>query len=220
MTRLIAFALALWAAAGLAAAYPAPPRDVNFKVYRGGDEIGYHRVRFTQDGPKTVADVDIELSVYVAFVRVFHYRHLSREIWQDGRLDWLDSSTYDDGQDMSLKVRREGDVLLIDGTRYQGEADGALLPTSYWFLDTIKQSQLIDSQNGRIFPVTIADLGPATVEIAGQQIPTRHYRLTGELALDLWYDETGQWVRSSFDARGAEIVYELQPQPARAAAAP
>ena len=31
--------------------------------------------------------------------------------------------------------------------------------------------------------------------------------MTGDLTLDLWYTAEGEWAKTSFEARGAEVVY-------------
>jgi hypothetical protein len=213
MLRVLTAAMAACLTAGFAAAYPAPAGNIDFKVLRGGDEIGHHRVAFSQDGASTVADIDIKLEVYLGPIRVYVYEHRSREIWQNGALAALDGTTNDDGELLTASVRREGDALAISGTAFSGQAEGALLPSSWWDYDLMQQSRIIDSQNGRVFSVAIQPMGEATLTIAGQQVAAKHYRVTGELALDIWYDARGNWVRSEFDGQGEQIVYELQALP-------
>ncbi len=214
----LAFAFLLLIAGPAAWAQPVLPDDIDFKVYRDGDEIGHHRVRFTSNGTDIVANVDIELSVRFAGIRVFHYKHNSREVWRDGSLAAIDSVTNNDGDDMHLTLRRNGDALTIDGTEYQGVAAGALVPTSYWFMDTIQQSQIIDSQNGRIFPVVIRKIGRETVEAGGAAVAATRYTLQEQLTMNLWYDDQGRWVKTSFESDGSLIDYVLQPRQQRAAA--
>ena len=202
---------------GLSIAYEPPPHNIDFKVYRDGDEIGHHRVIFSRDGESTIADVDIELSVSFASIRVFHYKHTSRETWRDGQLISIKSSTDNDGEPMALDVERVDAGLDIEGTKFTGQAVGTLVPSSYWFKDTIKQSQIIDTQNGRVFPVTIAKVGQETIEAGGQQITATRYTLQEQLVMNLWYDDQGNWVKTSFDSDGSTIDYVLQPSTQREA---
>ena len=64
MRVLLALALS-FALGGLVQAAPLP-ENIDFKVYRDGDEIGHHRVTFSRDGEAIIADVDIELAVTFA----------------------------------------------------------------------------------------------------------------------------------------------------------
>jgi hypothetical protein len=194
-----------------AGAFPAPPHDIHFKVFRDGEELGHHRVRFTQAGPQTIADVEIEFAVTLVGIRVFHYLHRSREVWENGALVSIDSSTSDDGDDAAVKARRDGDGLAIQGTNFSGGAAGDLLPTSYWFPQTVEQSQLLDTTNGRVFAAAIEKIGVETVEAGGRTIEATRYTLTEQLTMNLWYDTHGNWVKTSFDARGSIIDYVLQP---------
>lgn len=192
-------------------AYDPPPRDIDFKVYRNGSEIGHHRVKFSQDGERTVADVDIELSVTFASIRVFHYKHVSREIWKDNQLVSINSTTNNDGDPMQLVLARNQDSVTIQGTKFTGQAPGTLVPSSYWFKDTIKQTQIIDTQNGRVFPVEIKEIGKETIEAAGQPLVATRYTLREQLEMNLWYDDQGNWVKTSFNSDGSKIDYVLQP---------
>lgn len=218
MPAVLAFAFLFLVAGPAAWASAALPDDIDFKVYRDGEEIGHHRVTFSSSGNDIVANVDIELSVRFAGIRVFHYKHDSREIWRDGTLAAIDSVTNNDGEDMSLTLRRDGEALSIDGTKYQGAAAATLVPTSYWFKDTIKQSQIIDSQNGRIFPVVIRQIGRETVEAGGMTVAATRYTLQEQLTMNLWYDDQGRWVKTSFESDGSLIDYVLQPREQQAAA--
>jgi hypothetical protein len=195
---------------GEALAYEAPTRDIDFKVFRNGSEIGHHRVKFTQDGERTVADVDIELSVTFASIRVFHYKHVSREIWEDGRLVSINSKTDNDGDPMELTLARSDNSVNIQGTEFTGQASGTLVPSSYWFKDTINQTQIIDTQNGRVFPVEIREVGQETIEAAGQPTVATRYSLREQIEMNLWYDDQGNWVKTSFDSDGSTIEYVLQ----------
>lgn len=216
MRVLLALALS-FALGGLVQAAPLP-ENIDFKVYRDGDEIGHHRVTFARDGEAIIADVDIELAVTFAGIRVFHYHHASRETWSDGKLLAIDSSTNNDGDPMRLSLRRVGDELQIDGTKFKGEAAGTLVPTSYWFKETVNQSQIIDTQNGRIFPCTISRIGRERIEAGGRTVEATRYTLSEQLTMNLWYDDQGNWVKTSFESGGSLIDYVLEPRQQRAAA--
>ncbi len=219
--RLGLFGIALLAALlHTAAAFPAPPHDIHFKVYRNGEEFGHHKVSFIQAGEQTIADVEIEFAVTFAGFRVFYYLHRSREIWEGGNLVSIESSTNDDGDTSSVDLKRRGDALAIDGADYRGVAPLELFPTSYWFKETLAQNRLIDTTNGRIFPVVIGRVGRETIEVGGRAVEATRYTLTEQLQMNLWYDDQGNWVKTSFDARGSTIEYVLEPSEQRQARLP
>lgn len=203
-----AFAALLLPVPSADASFIPPSGEIYFKAFRDGEEIGFHKVTFEQSGERTIARTQIELSIYLAFIRVFHYTHDSTEVWESGALASLESRTFDDGSDESLKVSRSGDGLEIAGQAFQGMGPIDLRPTSYWFKDFIAQREVLNTQTGKIMPVTIRGEGTETIMINGTPVETQRY-FVEELKLHLWYDARDQWVRSSFDARGTAIEYVI-----------
>ena len=185
---------------------------IDFAVFRNGDRIGHHRVTFTPRGDELIVDIDIRLDVYVAFINFFAYHHRNREVWRAGELVSLDSTTDDNGKPNRVEVRRDGPAeVRVNGTSFSGLLAGNTLPTSYWNPATITAKSLINSQNGKLAEVTVEDLGDDRIEAAGRQIEARHYRLSGDVNVDIWYDKNGIWVKTAFKAPGDDtlISYEL-----------
>ena len=61
---------------------PLPPRaGPGLRRQPCGSPIGRHGLRFTQDGARTTAEITIELQVKLAFITVYRYRHVNRELW-------------------------------------------------------------------------------------------------------------------------------------------
>lgn len=186
--------------------------DAAFDIIRKGDRIGYHAVKVeeTGDGAVRVA-TRIEMQVKFGPIPVFRYEHVSNETWRDGRLESLSSTTDNNGKPESLSVRREGAVLLIDGTRFKGTGPGDAIPSSYWNKAIVSTSTLLDTQNGRLIEVTITNLGK-TPSPAGA--PAEQHRLTGSVDLNLWYDGP-RWVGADFVVRGQALSYRLVDNAAR-----
>lgn len=184
-----------------------PERQIAFKVLNDGTEIGHHRVTFETSGETVTVRTDIELSAYLAFVRVFHYRHEAKETWQGGQLVGFQSQTYDDGTDLSVMARLEGGAFKVDGATFDGVLRAGLIPTSYWNKALVEQQVLFNTQTGAELPVTITYVGEEEIAADGRRITADRYRLVSDMTLDLWYDENGHWAKSRFTARGSEIEY-------------
>ncbi len=91
------------------------------------------------------------------------------------------------------------------------------MPTSYWNPDTVTRSLMLDTQSGRLIEVEVAAGEFETVTVAGRPVQARRHRVTGDLVLDLWYTAEGDWAKTRFEARGAEIVYLRQAGPRKLA---
>lgn len=187
---------------------------LNFTVTRNGNPFGYHKVEFSVSGDQTTVRNDIELKAGLGPVRLFYYRHKSTETWQDDQLVWLTGETQKDGDKLKVSVRDIGDELSIDGSGYSGTASDDLIPLSHWNIEQIRSQTLLSSEDGKVIPVEVEPLGTETLNVSGKEIEAERFRLTSALSVDLWYDETGRWVKARFEARGQTIDYVLTSDPA------
>lgn len=213
--RLLIALITLAAAAGLAAVDPlraALPKmnDIAFQVYRDGAQLGHHKISFRRENQDLHVDIDIQLEVKLLFLTVFSYSHQNREVWRDGRLVAIDTATDDDGQSYWMRGRATEQGLAIEGSSGRFLAPADVIPTSYWNSDIVKETRLLDTQHGRLIQVEIEPAGLESVPLAGQPVETRRYSMTGDLTLDLWYTAQGEWAKTSFEARGASVIYARQ----------
>lgn len=194
--------------------------ELRFAVHREGERIGSHVVRFRKDGPRLITEIAVDLRIWIAFIPVFRYAHRNREVWEDGRLVEMDSTTDDNGRDMKVSVRRNDLGLLVNGMEPPYLAPRDRLPTTYWHPDTVRQGVLLNSQNGHDEPIEPTDRGPDVVRVAGQDVAARHWHLAARVNIDAWYAD-GEWVKLAFTARGSRIEYEREtPMPSGAASRP
>jgi hypothetical protein len=193
-------------AVGAMSAAQAAELDTAFDIIRKGDRIGFHAVdvETTPDGGVKV-ETRIEMQVKFGPIRVFNYDHIATEIWRGGKLQSIESRTDNNGKEEALSVAREGDVLVVDGTRFKGDAPGDAIPSSYWNKAIVSTKTLIDTQNGRLIDVTTVNLG-ATATPTGAT--AEQHRLTGSVDLNLWYDGP-RWVGADFVVRGQALTYRL-----------
>ena len=62
--------------------------------------------------------------------------------------------------------------------------------------------------DGTIMSVRVADLGSENVPVNGGNLNAHHYRISGGLERDLWYDENGNLARVAFKAEdGSTVTY-------------
>jgi hypothetical protein len=203
MKNLLGLLVTLAVAPSIAAA---ASLDAAFDIIRKGDRIGFHAVKVedTSDGGVRV-DTRIEMQVKFGPIPVFRYEHMSTETWRGGVLQSVESRTDNNGKAETLTARREGDVLLIDGTRYKGEGPGDAIPSSYWNKAIVSTRTLLDTQNGRLIDVQIENLGETPSPTGA---PAEQHKLTGTVDLNLWYAGE-RWVGADFVVRGQALTYRL-----------
>jgi hypothetical protein len=201
-------ALPLMSTLGSAAAVPADDLT-RFVVDRNGSPFGSHVLKFRQEGEDLHVRVEIDFEVGLGPITFFRYSHRNDEVWRDGRLISLQSTTNDDGKAYRVSARAESDKLLVDGSSGQFELPGETLSTSYWHERTVSRSEWLDSQKGRLMKATVSPLGKEPITAGGQTIEASRYRFQGELDCDLWYYRE-RWVKLFFEIKQSEIAYRLQ----------
>ncbi|MDZ4139844.1 MAG: DUF6134 family protein, partial [Erythrobacter sp.] len=164
---------------------------LDFDVIRNGKDIGDHSYSFTGNPADLTVKVHTDVAVKLPLVRinVYSFTHVSTETWKNGKPAGLSSTTDDDGTPNKLAL---GTV--------------AALPASLWSNDIAGQTRLLNTIDGHVMAVKVADLGAEQVQVAGGKVKAEHYRISGELARDVWYDDAGLLARLVMTADDGSIV--------------
>src|SRR5262249_1599176 len=147
-------------------------------------------------------------------IKKYVYTCQAREVWKDGRLHQASSQCNDDGKQyqVSAVAQADGVRVRVNGRERTARADIWL--SSYWTLPNPKiRNQVIpvlDIDNGRDMQVRLQNLGAAQITVAGQMQNVQHYRLTGTVRIDLYYDANERLVRQEWVEDGHPTVLELK----------
>jgi hypothetical protein len=165
--------------------------QLNFDVIRKGKDIGDHSYAFNGTGGSFSVRVSTDVAVKIPIIRTNAYRfqHSSVETWEGGKLRTLKAATNDDGTPHELSTAGDG-----------------LIPASLWNDDTVRAGKLLNTIDGHVMSVKVADLGNEQVATGSGKITAHHYRLTGDLARDLWYDDVGNLAHVVCTADDGSIV--------------
>lgn len=229
MLRLIALTVALLLAGPVAFAADPYPSKITYAIYRDGQQIGRHMVTFGHKGPLKVVTVDCQVEVKALGVAAYRYSHRGQEEWNGDQLQALQAQTDDNGKKYTVAAARRGAELVVDRTApapmataaadqgYQGPdvsrqvLPGNLLPTSGWNFGQVKQSALLNTENGKVAHVQVTPAGQEMVRMPSGSVETTRYRYTGDLKMEQWFDARGRWVKGTFTAfDGSTIEYILQ----------
>lgn len=191
-----------------------PSGALSFTVLRDGDEIGTHVLNFGHDGDALTVDVatDIKVTLPLVDIAVYRFTHRAHEVWRDGRLSQLTSETDDDGEQHALSVVAEqGGALSVRSDLGAHASAADIVPASLWNHAVPAQETLLNTLTGVEMAVTVEDLGRETITVGGAERQAEHYKLTGDLARELWYDGDGVLRRVRFQAEDeSTIEYVLQ----------
>lgn len=206
MKRLLAAIALLLATVPAAHAEPKVER-IDFEVTRGGDPLGWHRLRVERDGDRAKVEVMIDFELKFGPIALYRYTHRNRTLIEDGKVVSIETRTNDDGDYFAVLARQGGEgklsLLGVDG-RIVAPAD--VFPSDYWRPATVRQTRLLDTQKGILRDIEMT-------AVTGRE---GCYDMTGDLTMRLCYDAQGRWVGGSFDGRGKEVLYTRREVPADA----
>jgi len=177
-----------------------------FDVLRHEDVIGEHVFTFSQDGQDFVVEVAIDIAVGMLGITLFRFTHRAEEVWRDGRLQSLVTTTDDDGTPWSVEARRRDGALRGWVNGEDIDVPGGAIPASLWHRDTTRAPALLDTIDGRKKAVVSQALGEEAVPVGEREAAADHFRLTGQLQRDLGYGGDCSIARVTFSASDGSLI--------------
>ena len=182
--------------------------EIHFDVYREGDRVGFHRVRFTEDEGTLNVRSTFNLKIDFLFFSVFQYRYLSNARWVDGHLEHIIVSVNDDGDEIQMTASRRGDSVHGVGPNGNFTTASPIFPTNHWNAAVIGQTRVLNTLTGRVNTVAITAQEVDTVPTENGSIQATRFAYSGDLDNEVWYDDEGRWVKMRFTGRdGSTIEY-------------
>ncbi len=184
------------AAIAAASAYPETTR---YEITRNGKTVGEHTVTFSIGDTDLRVDVESNITVTVLKVPVFKFNYTATETWQDGKLIDVDATT-----------KRGGDVSQVN---LQNDAQNEIeFASNHWNPGVLNSQAVFNTLTGKVSSVDIEKLGETTLSAGGTSVAATHYRYSGDIRAEVWYDEQMRWIQLQFEGDdGSTIVYTAQP---------
>jgi hypothetical protein len=187
-------------------------RTWDFRVFLDDKEIGTHRFDLIERGEERQLTSTARMAVKILFVTAYTYDHHDVEQWQGDCLSGLSSTTDDNGKKYRVDVQRRDGATVVQTLEGTQRLDRCVLTFAYWNPAMLRQTRLLNSQNGEHVEVKITDAGADTIDVRGVKTPARRYELRSEkLSIDLWYSPQQQWLAlESMTERGQKLIYKLK----------
>jgi YD repeat-containing protein len=199
--------------AGGAAARAADSETREFAVLVDGKSAGTATMTIEKkDDGSTVVSCDTNVTVRV-LIKKYVYTCQTREVWKDSRLQQFASRCNDDGKQYEVSAAAQADGVRVRVNGRERTAKPEVWLSSYWTLPDPKVRTgvvpVLDADNGRDLQVRIQHIGEAQIAVAGQVQNVQHYRLTGSVRVELYYDAAGRLVRQEWVEEGHPTTLEL-----------
>jgi hypothetical protein len=185
----------------------------DFLVTVGGKPSGEVHMTINRQDNGAVwmrCDTDIKVNLLVGKY-TFIYRGL--EEWKDQRLVKFSSNTDDNGKRYYVTAAAEAGGIRVRVNNVERVIKPHVWLTSYWCLPDPKirnqEIPLLDADTGRDLAGKLAFVANEKLNVAGYPTALNHYRLTGKVNMDLWYDGSERLVRQEWVEQGQKTVVEL-----------
>lgn len=175
------------------------PTTARYEITRNGKSVGEHSVTFSINHTDLRVDVESNITVTVLKVPVFTFDYTASETWQDGKLISVEATT-----------TRGGDVSRVS---FPGDLQAEIeYASNHWNPGVLNAQAVFNTITGKISSVDIDKLGETTLNANGVSVTATHYRYSGDIRAEVWYDARNRWVQLQFEGDdGSTIIYTAQP---------
>jgi Family of unknown function (DUF6134) len=191
------------------ASKPAAAETMQFTITRNGDPIGTHTIEINRAGPETTVNITTDLAVTVLFITAYRLQQRGGERWVTGHLVALNSTTDNNGTHHKVAVMMKGSDLQLNADGKVSRLDKDIVPSSPWNPEFLRHSTVLDTQDGRLSPVSVGDQGLEQLAIRTRTISAHHYAIKSRYSEDVWYDQRGRLVQVKIiGSDGSIILYK------------
>jgi hypothetical protein len=154
-----------------------------------------------------------ESNVFINFIAYkFYYTSNGSETWKSGRLIQLVNESDYNGEKFVVQGAATQQALNyeVNGESQKAPADAF---ASYWREPPAKRVgqkvNILNADKGLQMTADLERLENDTIKIDTESMKAKHYRLRGEVDVDVWYDELGYLVRQESLETGHRTILEL-----------
>ena len=180
--------------------------QIRFEIRRQGKPVGSHVVSFERAGGAIRSRSAVHLAVDFLYFTAFRYRFESHALWREGLFERIDVDIDDNGKKLRLAAIYDGERTSVSGTAGALTVPAPLQATEHWNAEILTQHQVFNTLTGKINNVAIRPGHTEWVETERGPVAATVYHYSGDLVIDVWYDERGRWVKMRFKGRDGSLI--------------
>jgi Family of unknown function (DUF6134) len=173
---------------------------------RNGKEIGTETITIERRPERLLVTLGVHLHVMMLGVTIYRFDQDSTEAWGGDKFERLTSQTSVNGVQHRVEVSRQATSLQMQADRTDLLIDEASLPASQWYEPHFERATLIHNVDGHLLHVTAQRVGSEKIQVGAALIEVRHYRFSGDVTDDFWFDADGVLVQRRLIASDHSVV--------------
>ncbi len=182
--------------------------ETRYSIYRKGKKIGEHSLNISTTESDVRVSVESQITVRVLKVPVFKFSYQSSELWENDQLTSVESVTVTNRKTEKASLENiNGSSTLRNDT---GTTKTDLLPfaTNHWHIGAVEQTVLFNTVKGTAGRVQVEKIPNEKLQIDQKELSVTHYKYTGDIVAESWYDSNNRWVKLAFlGSDGSQITY-------------
>ncbi|MFT4652231.1 MAG: hypothetical protein ACI8YN_000940 [Porticoccaceae bacterium] len=165
----------------------AEAESIRFKVFLGKQEIGQHHFTLKQDGGDLHVTSEASMDFNVLLIKKIKYRHFAKEIWKDGCLKSVESTTQRNNKNIKISGKLLAGNFVVTNSGAEEHLKECTKSFAYWRPEWLEDKNLLNVETGKYTPVTLEKkFDPITL------MTRRELRLPNT-EIRLQYDKSGAW---------------------------
>lgn len=210
-------ALAAAFGAGQAAPAAAAPQILTYQVeHPTYGNIGVYSNTIDQKGDSVDVRTQLHVAVKVLGISMFKQEADRLEHWEKGRLIAFQGGTDDNGKQIDVNGKAQGDAFVIASPLGNFTAPAKVHPSNPWAPQSLDTDVMMSTKTGRVMKVVVTDTGEATVTFDGQTAKLHQYFIDGEKHQVVWLNDAGVVAAFQTEEDGQRITFVLQKDAAAA----
>ncbi len=180
--------------------------------------IGTYTNIVAQSGDSIDVQTQLHVAVKMLGISLFHQDAKRLERWDKGRLISFQGATDDNGKEIDVDGKAQGDAFVIQSPLGNFTAPGSVHPSNPWAQQSLNADLMMGTKTGRVVPVVVTDRGVTNVTFDGKSMRLHQYFIDGDKHQVVWFDDNGVVAAFQTNEDGTPITFVLRRDDAAAAA--
>ena len=182
-------------------------------------DVGTYINTVIRNGETVDIETNLHIAVRVLGVRLFHQDAKRLEHWENGRLISFHGDTDDNGRQIDVDGKAQGDTFVVQSPLGNFTAPPQVHPSNPWAQQCLNTDTMMGTKTGKVEKVVVTDTGMVDLVFGGKPIRLHQYFIDSDKHQIVWLDDKGIVAGFQTEENGTRIRFVLK-QDGKAPTAP